>query len=38
LMKGYQKAKRKQQPFLVDLDQGKFIRTYRWNKILKIRG
>ncbi|MGB2502720.1 MAG: glycosyltransferase [Flavobacteriaceae bacterium] len=35
LMKGYQKAKRDQQPFLINENQGKFIRTYRWNKILK---
>ena len=33
LLSGYQKAKREQQPFLIDAEQGKFIRTYRWNEI-----
>ena len=33
LLSGYQKAKREQQPFLINAEQGKFIRTYRWNKI-----
>jgi glycosyltransferase involved in cell wall biosynthesis len=37
LLKGYQKAKWDQQPFLVNQNQGKFIRAYRWNKILKKR-
>ena len=33
LLRGYRNAKREQQPFLIDADQGKFIRAYRWNKI-----
>lgn len=33
LLSGYQKAKREQQPFLINVEQGKFIRSYRWNKI-----
>lgn len=34
-IKGYFKAKKEQQPYLVDLKQGKFIRDLRWNGILK---
>ena len=33
LLSGYRKAKREQQPFLINAEQGKFIRAYRWNKI-----
>ena len=33
LLKGYRKAKQQQHPFLVTVEQGKFIRNYRWSKI-----
>ena len=33
LIKGFQKAKQEQTPFLITAEQGKFIRNYRWNKI-----
>ena len=33
LLKGYQKAKQLQDPFLVTVEQGIFIRNYRWSKI-----
>ena len=33
LIKGFQKAKQEQNPFLITAEQGKFIRNYRWNKI-----
>ena len=32
-IKGYFKAKAKQEPYLVTEEQGKFIRQYRWTKI-----
>lgn len=33
LVRGYKTAKREQAPFLINAEQGKFIRSYRWNKI-----
>lgn len=33
LILGFLKARKNQIPFLVNPDQGKFIRNYRWNKI-----
>lgn len=32
-LKGFFKAKREKQPYLVNDEQGKFIRNYRWQKI-----
>ncbi|MBB1139162.1 glycosyltransferase family A protein [Myroides sp. WP-1] len=32
-IKGYFKAKTRKEPYLVNEEQGKFIRQYRWNKI-----
>lgn len=34
-LKGYIKAKKQQQPFLVSLEEGAFIRSLRWKKIRK---
>ncbi len=35
LLQGYFEARRKKAPFLVSKNQGRFIRTYRWNKIFR---
>jgi hypothetical protein len=37
-MNGYFKAKKEKMPFLVTVEQGKFIRKLRWSGMLKRRG